>query len=131
MFNSATVPTLVALSAQVEMVGVGYRGHGGMLAGDRLGSVSSALVYHARCPVAVVHDDQTMVGDVERAPLLVGIDGTGIGSVDRHCIRGSLPTRCRSDGVARLDRSLGVRLLGVVPRLQLGRSVIRGRGDPR
>ncbi|PJE23261.1 MAG: universal stress protein [Mycobacterium sp.] len=76
VFNSATVPTLVDLSAQVEMVVVGYRGHGGALARGCLGSVSSALVYHAHCPVAVIHDDQTTNGHVARAPVLVGIDGS-------------------------------------------------------
>ncbi|MFZ3319841.1 universal stress protein, partial [Mycobacterium sp.] len=45
VFNSATVPTLVGISTEVEMVVVGYRGHGGVLARSFLGSVSSALVY--------------------------------------------------------------------------------------
>ncbi|MFZ3319143.1 universal stress protein, partial [Mycobacterium sp.] len=76
VFNSATVPTLVGLSAGVEMVVVGYRGHGGVLARSFLGSVSSALVYHAHCPVAVINDDEAMIGNVARAPVLVGIDGS-------------------------------------------------------
>ena len=76
VFNSATVPTLVGLSTEVEMVVVGYRGHGGVLARSFLGSVSSALVYHAHCPVAVIHDDEAMIGNVARAPVLVGIDGS-------------------------------------------------------
>ena len=76
VFHSATVPTLVGLSAEVDMVVVGYRGHGGVLARSFLGSVSSALVYHAHCPVAVIHDDWAIVGDVARAPVLVGIDGS-------------------------------------------------------
>jgi nucleotide-binding universal stress UspA family protein len=76
VFNSATVPTLVGLSTEVEMVVVGYRGHGGVLARSFLGSVSSALVYHAHCPVAVIHDDEAMVDNVARAPVLVGIDGS-------------------------------------------------------
>ncbi|MHA7648916.1 universal stress protein [Mycobacterium sp. ML4] len=76
VFNSSTIPTLVGLSADVEMVVVGYRGHGGVSARRGLGSVSSALVYHAHCPVAVVHDDQTMVGNAAQAPVLVGIDGS-------------------------------------------------------
>lgn len=76
VFNSATVPTLVGLSAEVQTVVVGYRGLGGVLARGCLGSVSSALVYHAHCPVAVIHDEQTMTGNVARAPVLVGIDGS-------------------------------------------------------
>src|SRR4051794_16387627 len=76
VFNSATVPTLVGLSAEVDMVVVGYRGRGGALTRGCLGSVSSALVYHAHCPVAVIHDDQTMTDNVARAPVLVGIDGS-------------------------------------------------------
>jgi nucleotide-binding universal stress UspA family protein len=73
VFHSAAAPTLVGLSTEVEMVVVGYRGHGGALTRSFLGSVSSALVYHAHCPVAVIHD---MIGNVARAPVLVGIDGS-------------------------------------------------------
>jgi nucleotide-binding universal stress UspA family protein len=76
VFNSATIPTLLGLSTEAEMVVIGYRGHGGVSARSFLGSVSSALVYHARCPVAVIHDDAAMGGDVARAPVLVGIDGS-------------------------------------------------------
>ncbi|BDB41132.1 MULTISPECIES: universal stress protein [Mycobacterium] len=73
---AATVPTLVELSKGAEMVVVGYRGHGGVLVRNFLGSVSSGLVYHAHCPVAVVHDGEPMVADPARAPVLVGIDGS-------------------------------------------------------
>jgi nucleotide-binding universal stress UspA family protein len=76
VFHSATVPTLVGISTEVEMVVVGYLGHGGVPARSFLGSVSSALVYHAHCPVAVIHDDEAMIGNVARAPVLVGIDGS-------------------------------------------------------
>ena len=76
VFNSATVPTLVGLSAEVEMVVVGYQGHGGVLARSFLGSVSSALVYHAHGPVAVIHYGEAMIGNAARAPVLVGIDGS-------------------------------------------------------
>ena len=75
VFNSATVPTLVGVSTEVEMVVVGYRGHGGGLDRSLLGSVSSALVYHAHCPVAVIHDE-VMIRNVAQAPVLVGIDGS-------------------------------------------------------
>lgn len=76
VLHSAVVPTLLDLSKEAEMVVVGYRGHGGALARNFLGSVSSALVYHAHCPVAVIHDDEPLVSNVERAPILVGIDGS-------------------------------------------------------
>jgi nucleotide-binding universal stress UspA family protein len=76
VLNSAIVPTFVDLSTQVEMVVVGYRGHGGVVARSFLGSVSSALVHHAHCPVAVIHEDGAMTGNLPRAPVLVGIDGS-------------------------------------------------------
>ncbi|OBH12923.1 MULTISPECIES: universal stress protein [unclassified Mycobacterium] len=76
VLRSATVPTLIDLSKAAEMVVVGYRGHGGVLAGNFLGSVSSNLVYHAHCPVAVIHDDKALTGNGARAPVLVGIDGS-------------------------------------------------------
>ncbi|BBX48695.1 universal stress protein [Mycobacterium cookii] len=73
---SATVPTLVGLSKEVEMVVVGYRGHGGVLVRNFLGSVSSGLVYQAHCPVAVIHDGKPLVANVARAPVLLCIDGS-------------------------------------------------------
>jgi nucleotide-binding universal stress UspA family protein len=76
VFHSAAIPTLVGISAEVQMVVVGYRGRGGVSPRSFLGSVSSALVYHAHCPVAVIHDDEAMIGNVARAPVLVGIDGS-------------------------------------------------------
>jgi nucleotide-binding universal stress UspA family protein len=76
VFHSATVPTLVGVSAEVEMVVVGHRGRGGGLARNLLGSVSSALVYHSHCPVAVINNHEAMIGDIARAPVLVGIDGS-------------------------------------------------------
>src|SRR5437763_9712601 len=77
VLHSAAGPTLIDLSARVEMVVVGHRGHaGGVSASSFLGSVSSALVYHAHCPVAVIHEEEAVVGNVARAPVLVGIDGS-------------------------------------------------------
>ncbi len=76
VFYSATVPTLVGLSKEAEMVVVGYRGHGGVVVRNFLGSVSSGLVYHAHCPVAVIHDEEPLVANVARAPVLVCIDGS-------------------------------------------------------
>jgi nucleotide-binding universal stress UspA family protein len=71
MYYSGAVPTLVDLSKGAELVVIGTRGTGAF--GPRLGSVSTGLVHHARCPVAVIHDDDQ---PLPQAPVLVGIDGS-------------------------------------------------------
>jgi nucleotide-binding universal stress UspA family protein len=72
---AAAVPTLVDLSKDAEMVVVGCRGGGG-LAERLLGSVSSGVVYHAHCPVAVIHDEDPLMPHPGQAPVLVGVDGS-------------------------------------------------------
>lgn len=72
MLIAAAVPTLVDLSKEAEVMVVGNRG-GGAMAGYLLGSVSSGLVYHAHCPVVIVHDEDPPLSE---APVLVGIDGS-------------------------------------------------------
>lgn len=68
------VPTLVDLSKEASMLVVGCRGHS---ARDRrlLGSVTTGLLHHAHCPVAVIHDEAQLVPNDDR-PVLVGIDGS-------------------------------------------------------
>ncbi|MGE5693970.1 MAG: universal stress protein [Candidatus Sericytochromatia bacterium] len=74
MYFSPAVSTMVVLTEDAQMVVVGCRGHG-VLRRILLGSMSTALVQHAKCPVAVIHDE---VVPALRAPVLVGIDGSPV-----------------------------------------------------
>lgn len=69
------IPTLVDLSKDADMVVVGCRGHG-TLKRMLLGSVSTGLVQHSHCPVAVIHDEDPLMDHPSDAPVLVGIDGS-------------------------------------------------------
>jgi nucleotide-binding universal stress UspA family protein len=72
IFFSPTVPTLVELTTDAQLVAVGCRGHGA-LRRALLGSISTAWAHHAHCPVAVIHDE---VVPAPHSPVLVGIDGS-------------------------------------------------------
>lgn len=72
IYYSTTIPTLLDLSKDAEMVVVGSRGHGAFRRG-LLGSVSTAMVHHAHSPVAIIHD--TVVPSAD-APVVVGVDGS-------------------------------------------------------
>lgn len=70
---------LVEMSAEVDLIVVGSRGGGGFA--DRLlGTVSSALPAHAKCPVVVVprHTSGKRFTPVER--VVVGVDGSEVAS---------------------------------------------------
>jgi nucleotide-binding universal stress UspA family protein len=70
---STPAPALITMSDEAEMVVVGTSGRG-LLARGVLGSVSSTVVRHANCPVAVIRDED--LPDQQHAPVLVGIDGS-------------------------------------------------------
>jgi nucleotide-binding universal stress UspA family protein len=73
--SAAVLPTLIGRSKEADMIVVGCRGLGAI--GRRLlGSVSSGLVHHAHCPVAIIHDEDPMMPYPAKAPVVVGIDGS-------------------------------------------------------
>ena len=73
--HSPPVPTLAEMSEQAEMVVVGCYGRGA-LGRLILGSVSSGVVRHAHCPVAIIRDEDPLMPHPLQAPVLVGIDGS-------------------------------------------------------
>jgi nucleotide-binding universal stress UspA family protein len=68
------VPTLIEASKEASMIVVGSVGMSG-LGRLLLGSVSTAMLQHAHCPVAVIHYDDAASPDAD-APVVVGIDGS-------------------------------------------------------
>jgi nucleotide-binding universal stress UspA family protein len=72
---STPAQALVKMSDEAEMVVVGSSGKGSLARGV-LGSVSSSVVRHANCPVAVIRDEDLLMPDPQHAPVLVGIDGS-------------------------------------------------------
>jgi nucleotide-binding universal stress UspA family protein len=75
LIYSTPALALVKMSDEAELIVVGSSGHG-MLARGLLGSVSSSVVHHANCPVAVIRDEDPLMPDPRHAPVLVGIDGS-------------------------------------------------------
>jgi nucleotide-binding universal stress UspA family protein len=75
MWFAPPVPTLVDLSKEAQMMVVGCRGQA-MLRRILLGSVSSGLIHHAYCPVAVIHDEAPFVLQPSQLPVALGVDGS-------------------------------------------------------
>jgi nucleotide-binding universal stress UspA family protein len=74
MVYSSIVPALIEASKDAWMIVAGSQGSGA-LGRLLLGSVTTALLHHAHCQVAVIHADKDMAPDLN-APVLVGIDGS-------------------------------------------------------
>ena len=72
--RSAVAATLIDASREAQMVVVGSRGMGA-LGRAVLGSVSTALVHHAHCPVSVVYAEEAQTFD-RTSLVLLGVDGS-------------------------------------------------------
>lgn len=69
-------PSLVDLSKNAQMAVVGRRRRTGRHQ-RLLGSVSSGLIHHAHCPVAVISDEVSSLSPSSaRLPVMVGVDGS-------------------------------------------------------
>jgi nucleotide-binding universal stress UspA family protein len=75
VYFAAIGPALFDLSTHARMIVVGCRGHSAV---NRvlLGSVSTGLIHHAHCPVAVIHDETPVGSQPSQLPVVVGIDGS-------------------------------------------------------
>jgi nucleotide-binding universal stress UspA family protein len=71
---ATTIPTLIDVSKDAQMIVVGSRGQSAWQRG-LFGSVSTGLVHHSHCPVAVIHEP-TEASISAEGPIVVGIDGS-------------------------------------------------------
>lgn len=71
---SVPVPTLIDVTKDAQMIVVGSRGQRAWRRG-LFGSVSTGLVHHAHCPVAVIRDPADAHTE-SHGPVVVGIDGS-------------------------------------------------------
>ena len=77
LFFGRPVPSLVDLSKEARLVVVGCHGRTGRHR-RLLGSVSTGLIHHAHCPVAIVHDEAPSPAESARLPVLLGVDGSRV-----------------------------------------------------
>ena len=75
MLSGPSVPALVDLSTEAQLIVVGSHGRGPVARG-LLGSVSTGLVHHSHCPVAVIRDEDPLIPHPLKAPVVVGVDGS-------------------------------------------------------
>ncbi len=75
LLHSAPVPTLVEMSKDADMVVAGARGLGAV-GSVLLGSVSTGLIHHACCPVAVIHQEALLQSPAVHDSVLLGSDGS-------------------------------------------------------
>ncbi|MFF3567735.1 universal stress protein [Nocardia jiangxiensis] len=73
---SRIIPDLLERSRTVRMLVLGSHGLGALRRG-LVGSVTTAVLRHAHCPVGVIHYRQTVDPTVASRPVLVGVDGSG------------------------------------------------------
>ncbi|GAA2777064.1 universal stress protein [Mycolicibacterium pallens] len=73
MLTGPVAATLVEMSQDADLIVVGSRGLG-VIARVLLGSVSTALIHHGRCPVAVI--PRNPLHTPSPAPVVVGVDGS-------------------------------------------------------
>jgi nucleotide-binding universal stress UspA family protein len=73
LLSTAIVPGLVEISGEALMIAVGNRGRG-RIARTLLGSVSTGLVHHSKCPVAIIREENRLVEASGRGPVLLGFD---------------------------------------------------------
>ena len=74
LVSANPAPTLIDVTKDAQMIVVGSRGQGAWRRG-LFGSVSTGLVHHAHCPVAVIHD-VTDAPERSEGPVVVGVDGS-------------------------------------------------------
>ncbi|MDO4929131.1 MAG: universal stress protein [Corynebacterium sp.] len=75
--EGSPIDMLLEMSNDVTMIVMGSRGLGG-LSGMVMGSVSAAVVSHAKCPVVVVREDSHVTETNKYGPIVVGVDGSDI-----------------------------------------------------
>ncbi|WP_338758136.1 universal stress protein [Nocardia vulneris] len=77
--EAPAIPVLRDRSAQARLLVVGTHGYGAIRRG-LLGSVSTSLARHAKCPVAVVPESTDAAPERAGGPVVVGVDGSAGGA---------------------------------------------------